>query len=57
MTHQPNMADVNTDDVVKTFEDMRRSKDYEYIMCKLSSDGATLNVDKVWLVSLDREQT
>ena len=51
------MADVNTDDVVKTFEDMRRSKDYEYIMCKLSSDGSTLNVDKVWVMSLDRERT
>jgi len=57
LTHQPNMADVNTDDVVKTFEDMRRSKEYEYIMCKLSSDGSTLNVDKVWVVSLDWEHT
>ena len=41
------MTDVNTDEVVGTFEKMRRSKDYEYIMCKLSSDESSLNVDKV----------
>ncbi|KAI0233803.1 hypothetical protein LSAT2_015959 [Lamellibrachia satsuma] len=45
--HRPSMTDVNTDEVVGTFEKMRRSKDYEYIMCKLSSDESSLSVDKV----------
>ena len=45
--HRRSMTDVDTDEVVQTFEDMRRSRDYEYIMCKLNSDESSLIVDKV----------